>query len=190
MDGMVVHTGAISAHRERRKDPIFRVVVAHQKSHHQTSCRRRDVNDVCPPEDHGKLKKLEVKLAELKLVTAPKLEIICHPSLLAHLGEPLKMNLLPPPPDGNEIDVVAGSQGVGGQGECTIVSSRKFDESRAEKRHGECYQAIPLYRLFVDVGLAIFLRKLDINGRIANALRFACTLSHYSVPQRPKIRFG
>ena len=56
-------------------------------------------NDVHTPDDDKRLKKLEERLVELKLVTTPKLEILCSASFLAHLEEPLQMNLLPPPPN-------------------------------------------------------------------------------------------
>ena len=56
-------------------------------------------DDVRTPDDDKRLKKLEKKLAKLKLATPPKLEIICSASFPAHLEEPFKMNLLPPPDD-------------------------------------------------------------------------------------------
>jgi len=48
------------------------------------------------PEDDRKLKELEKKLAELKLVTTPTLEILCSCSYRPHLEEPSRMRTLPP----------------------------------------------------------------------------------------------
>jgi len=62
------------------------------------------VNDVRSFEEHEKLKKLEEKLVELKLVTTPRLESISSASVLAHLGGLLQDE--PTPPDGNETDMV------------------------------------------------------------------------------------
>ena len=47
------------------------------------------------PEDDVKLKKLEQKLVELKLVTTPSLELLCSCSYRPHLEEPLHMHMLP-----------------------------------------------------------------------------------------------
>jgi len=49
------------------------------------------------PEDDQKLKKLEQALAELKLMTTTKLEILCSSSFRRHLEEPLHRHLLPTP---------------------------------------------------------------------------------------------
>jgi len=57
------------------------------------------------PEDDQKLKKLEQKLVELKLVTTPEpeLEILCSSTYPPHLEEPLHMRVLPlPEPFGGE----------------------------------------------------------------------------------------
>jgi len=54
-------------------------------------------NNLRTPEDDRKLKKLEQRLAELKFVTAPKLEILCSASFRPHLEEPSRMSMLPVP---------------------------------------------------------------------------------------------
>ena len=54
-------------------------------------------DDVRTPEDDEKLKKLEEKLVELKLMTPPKLEILCSSSYPPHTEEPFEMTMLPPP---------------------------------------------------------------------------------------------
>lgn len=54
-------------------------------------------NNARTPEDNQKLKKLERKLVELKLVTTPKLEILCSCSYRPHFEEPFHMHMLPPP---------------------------------------------------------------------------------------------
>ena len=61
--------------------------------------------DFRTPEDGEKLKKLEQKLAELELVTNPKLEALCSRSCRPHFEEPVHMQLLPAPEDfgGDEI---------------------------------------------------------------------------------------
>jgi len=57
------------------------------------------------PEDDEKLKKLEQKLVELKLVTAPELDILCSASFRPHLEEPFHMRVMPcaKPFGGDEI---------------------------------------------------------------------------------------
>jgi len=49
------------------------------------------------PEDDEKLKKLEQKLEELKLVTTPEFEIPCSSTYRPHLEESLRMMVLPAP---------------------------------------------------------------------------------------------
>ena len=51
--------------------------------------------NVRTPEDDEKLKKLEKKLVELKLVETPKLEVLCSSTYPPHLNEPMRMVLLP-----------------------------------------------------------------------------------------------
>jgi len=63
-------------------------------------------NNVRTLEDDKRLKKLEEMLVELKLLTAPKLEIIPSTLILPHLEGPLEMNPLLPPSDKREVDMV------------------------------------------------------------------------------------
>lgn len=54
-------------------------------------------DNVRTPEDDKKLKKLERKLLKHKLVTTPKLEVLCSCTYRPHLEEPFHMNILPAP---------------------------------------------------------------------------------------------
>ena len=49
------------------------------------------------PEADEKLKKLEEKLVELKLATAPKFEVLCSCSFPPHFEEPYEMDRVPSP---------------------------------------------------------------------------------------------
>jgi len=53
--------------------------------------------EVRTPEDDEKLKKLEEKLVELKLVTTPELEVLCSCSFPPHFEEPYEMDRVPSP---------------------------------------------------------------------------------------------
>ena len=58
------------------------------------------------PEDDQKLKKLEENLARLKLMSTPKLEILCSCTYRPHLNEPFHIGLLPPPKTFNPGEIL------------------------------------------------------------------------------------
>ena len=54
-------------------------------------------DDVCTPGDGQKLKKLEQKLVEPKLMITPKLDVLCPSTYRPHLEERFHMVILPTP---------------------------------------------------------------------------------------------